>query len=301
MSLYEILDKHSLILAECAVAERLRRHPEVELHPTLFNTPLIYGPERAREIMADVYREYLQVAAGANLPLLLTAPTWRLDKDRVAAADVRKSINTDAVEFLVRLSQSHTQTPVLVGALVGPKNDCYRPEMAPDTDEAYEFHSHQIKELAATEADFLQAQTLPAMPEAIGIARAMAQTGRPYIISFCTGPDGRVLDGTLLNEAMEMIDGDSECESRPAGYYVNCTHPQFLLDGYPGVSLDRLVGIQANGSSLDVRSLDGADQTAADPVPDWAAAMLALHREHSVSVLGGCCGTSVEHLRALAG
>jgi homocysteine S-methyltransferase len=39
-----LLAHHPRILAECAVAERLRRLPGVELHPTLFNTPLIYGP-----------------------------------------------------------------------------------------------------------------------------------------------------------------------------------------------------------------------------------------------------------------
>ena len=49
--LARLLTEHSRILAECAVAERLRRLPGIELHPTLYYSPLIYGPDSAREAM----------------------------------------------------------------------------------------------------------------------------------------------------------------------------------------------------------------------------------------------------------
>lgn len=295
-----LLANHPLILAECAVAERLRRMPGVDLHPTLFNTPLIYGPEAAREAMVSIYREYLATARDAGLPLLLTAPTWRLDASRVADAGVPATINTDAVAFLCGLRDElgGEGPPVAVGALIGPRNDCYRPGLAPDADVAEAFHRPQIDELAATAADFLLAQTLPATGEALGLGRALAATGKPFLISFCTGTDGRILDGSPLPEAMARL--DAELPRPPAGYVVNCTHPGFLVDAYPPGALDRLVGIQANGSSRDVTSLDGATATAADPVDRWAAAMAALHRRHGVAVLGGCCGTSLPHLEALA-
>ncbi|BCX47789.1 homocysteine methyltransferase [Haloferula helveola] len=295
-----LLENHPLILAECAVAERLRRMPGVELHPTLFNTPLIYGPQAARDAMVAIYREYIETARHAELPLLMTAPTWRLDSTRVSDAGVPETINTDAVGFLsgIRDQLTDDRSNVVVGALIGPKNDCYRPDLAPSADEAMDFHSAQIHELANTPADFLLAQTLPAVGEAIGVARVMAETEKPYLISFCTGTDGHVLDGTPLPDAMARL--DDELSRQPAGYFVNCTHPQFLLDAYEAGSLERLVGIQANGSSRDVTALDGAAATEADPVETWAAAMAELHRRHGVSVLGGCCGTTLPHLQALA-
>lgn len=303
MVIESLLSRYARILAECAVAERLRRRPGVELHPTLFNTPLIYGPDAAREEMAGIYREYIGVAHRARLPLLLTAPTWRLDAGRVADAGVPATINRDAVEFLVGLRDScgDDGPPVRVGALTGPKGDCYRPDLAPGAGEAEEFHRPQVAGLAATEADFLLAQTLPGVGEALGVARAMAATAKPYLISFCVGPDGCVLDGTRLPNAMERIDGDSALERRPVGYFVNCTHPGFLLENYQPGELDRLIGIQANGSSMDVTALDGASATVADPVDRWAASMLVLHERHEVAILGGCCGTSLRHLEALAG
>jgi homocysteine S-methyltransferase len=296
--LADLLAAYPKILTECAIAERLRRMPGITLHPTLFNTPLIYGPEEAKRAMSSLYEEYLQTASDAKLPLLLTAPTWRLDATRVAAAGVPETINADAVSFLLELRDRHpSSAPVLVGALTGPQNDCYRPELAPDADAAETFHTPQITDLAATAADFLLAQTLPAVGEAHGIARAMAATDKPYLISFCTGTDGRVLDGTPLTEAMEFI--DRQLARPPVGYFVNCTHPQFILDVYKPGELDRLIGIQANASSKDVTQLDGACATEADPVEDWARAMLELHAKHQVPILGGCCGTTLEHMRSL--
>ncbi|MCH7228872.1 homocysteine S-methyltransferase family protein [Haloferula sp. A504] len=299
--LESLLKNHPLILAECAVAERLRRLPGVELHPTLFNTPLIYGPEDARDAMTSIYLEYVETAGHAGLPLLLTAPTWRLDASRIAEAGVPASINTDAVAFLTSL-RDHLppgRVPIAVGALVGPKGDCYRPDLAPDADEAENFHTPQIRELAATPADFLLAQTLPSVDEALGLARAMADTDKPCLISFCTGTDGRVLDGTPLPEAIRRL--DDALPRPPAGYFVNCTHPRFLLEAYVPGELDRLVGIQANGSSRDVTALDGAAATEADSVDTWADSMAQLHDRHQVPILGGCCGTSLGHLGALAG
>jgi len=299
--LIELLEAHSKILAECAIAERLRRNPEITLHPTLYNTPLIYGPDDAKRQMAALYEEYLATASAANLPILLTAPTWRLDVDRVAKAGVPSTINTDAVAFLKGIGETAPNAkPVLVGALTGPRNDCYRPDLAPEADDAEAFHARQIGELAATRVDFLLAQTLSSVVEALGVARAMAGTDRPYFISFCTGTNGRVLDGATLPEAMATIDDDPLLQRRPVGYFVNCTHPKFLLDAYTIGELDRLVGIQANASSKDVTALDGSGATEADPIESWSSAMLELHESHGVAILGGCCGTSLPHMQTLS-
>lgn len=291
-----------LILAECAVAERLRRIPGITLHPKLFNTPLIYGPAFAHDAMANIYREYLEIARAKKLPILLTAPTWRLDPSRLHDSGMPEAILLDAVTFLMerRAECPHDQPPVAIGALVGPRNDCYKPELAPTAEAAQSFHQPQIDALAATGIDFLLAQTLPSVAEATGIARAMSQTKLPYLISFCTGTDGLVLDGTSLPQAMSQIDDQLAPESRPIGYMVNCTHPKFLLAAYRPGELSRLIGIQANGSSRDVTRLDGSTTTLADPIETWAASMKELHEQHQVPILGGCCGTNQNHLQALA-
>lgn len=300
--LTQLLSEHDLILAECAIAEQLRRYPEIELHPTLFNTPLIYAEEKQRNLMTSLYRKYLEIAQNAELPLLLTAPTWRLDSRRVRKAGVPKTINSDAVHYLCGVRDEFTgESPVVVGALVGPKEDCYRPELSPAVEESEEFHTPQIQELAATKASFLLAQTMPSLGEAQGISRALSKAKKPYIISFCARPDGSLLDGVRLDQAFRVIDNDPAIERAPLGYSVNCTHPSFFIDNYEKGSLARLVGIQANGSSKDVTQLDGAGETEADPLNQWVESMALLHRKHGVQILGGCCGTSARHMKGLAG
>ncbi|MEO0445773.1 MAG: homocysteine S-methyltransferase family protein [Verrucomicrobiota bacterium] len=300
----QILTRHSRIMVECAVAEPLRRMEGVELHPDLFHTPLIYEHRERRRPMEVIYERYLEIAREAKLPLLLTAPTWRLDARRVKQASVPESINADAVSFLVglrdRWQKEDGESPVMVGALVGPKEDCYRPDLAPGPEAAMKFHQEQIAELAGTEAELLVAQTIPAASEALGLARVLAETDRPYVISFCTGTDGRVLDGTPLPEAMQRIDEAGGLKRAPLGYFVNCTHPTFHLDAYDGGELERLIGIQANGSSKDVRALDASSETVMDPVEDWVAGMMRFSEEFAVPMLGGCCGTTDSHLSGLA-
>lgn len=300
MGLEKLLGEHSLIMAEGSIAEQLRRFPDVSLHPTLFNTPLIYQSEEVRGRMTELYREYLEVASAAELPLLLTAPTWRLDARRVGQAGVPETINTDAVNYICNIRHSfQSSREVLVGGLIGPKEDCYRPELSPSAAESEMFHTPQMQELSEATTDFLLAQTIPSVEEALGIARVAEQLGKPYIISFCAGPDGSVLDGTRLDLAMDKL--DEALQTPPVGYSVNCTHPSFFLQSYAPGSLVRLIGIQANGSSKDVTRLDGSDQTQADPIEGWARSMKELHQVHGVKILGGCCGTRAEHFRCLFG
>lgn len=302
--LAKLLNNHTKIIAECAIAERLRRLPNITLHPTLYNAPLIYDQSDAYQAMTEIYQEYLQAASKANLPMLMTAPTWRVDPQRIAQANpqVPKSINTDAVNFISKIKTqqtSNTTPPILIGGLIGPQNDCYKPKLAPTALKAQHFHTTQIKELATTQADFILALTLPSTQEALGIARAISQTNKNYIISFCVGTNGNILDGSTLTKAFDIIDNDPSVKNPPTAYFINCSHPSFITKNYPPQSLERLKGIQANGSSLDVTNLDGSSSTKADPLKSWSADMAELHHTHNVPILGGCCGTSIPHFQAL--
>jgi S-methylmethionine-dependent homocysteine/selenocysteine methylase len=290
----DILNQHSLILMEAAIVEQLRRGAQLPLHHSLLNAALIYDDE-GRAAMASLYQNYMDLAHQAGLPMLVCTPTWRASRDRVEGSDVSDSVNEDAVAFM-REIRSHDE--VYIGGLMGCKNDCYRPDEGLDAEAAEQHHGWQIERLADSAVDFLMAATLPNVQEALGIARAMAATGTPYIISFVTGRDGNILDGSSLQEAMALL--DSQCRPAPLGYMVNCAHPSFVAAAAKsGQSLSRLIGVQANASALDHSELDNADELKVDSIAEWGELMLALNRDHGVSVLGGCCGTGVEHLSYL--
>lgn len=296
----DIIDDAGLVLAEAAVCERLRRMEEVTLHPSLFNTPLIYN-EPGRAAMQEVYGQYRSIALNTGIPILLCAPTWRVDRERIVQAGVPQTINRDAVKFMqgLRNQWDLPRAPVLVAGLVGPKNDCYQPSQGLSEKEAIGFHEWQVRELVAAGVDLLLAQTMPALPEALGLARVMAGTGLPYIISFVINRKGEVFDGTPLPQAVESMDEELG-EMPPFGYMVNCAYPTFICAGRQPASLfTRLIGIQANSSSRDQLDLDGSSATQRDSLEDWVQHMLILHREHGMKLLGGCCGTDDRYLSGI--
>ncbi len=292
-----LLENHEFILAEAAITERLRHCDGVELHPSLFNAPLIYDEDAAR-VMAGIYGQYIEIARDAGVPILLAAPTWRLDRSRIRKAGVAPTINRDAVSFMRGIQERSGYRDTRLGGLLGPRNDCYAPELALSAAEAGEFHAPQAEELAGTGVDYLMAQTVPAVSEAVGLARAMVATGVPSIISFCINRQGRVLDGCPLDAAIARL--DEALGGTLLGYMVNCSHPSFLdPDAMSTASLRRLIGFDANASSMDHHDLEGASSTQQDSLEDWTKTMLSLNQTHGVKILGGCCGTDDSYLRAL--
>ncbi len=284
---------------EGSIVERLRRSKDIQLHPTLVHSPLIYD-KAGRSELTKLYLEYIDIALGAKLPFFMDAPTWRANRERVYESNVSRSINYDAVKYLqeIRDTQNKDIVDIKIGGSIGCKNDCYLPEEGLTSAEAEQFHSWQIEQLAKGGVDFFMAVTLPNVEESLGIAKAMEKTGIPYFISFVIGRDGNVLDGTPLIEAIDRVDDKTVVP--PLGYMVNCSYPTFLsADKQPAQLFKRLIGYSANASSLDHCELDGAEQLESESVSEWGDSMLELNAKYGVKILGGCCGTDGEHLKYL--
>lgn len=294
-----ILETSPLILTECAISERLRRLDGIKLHPQLFNTPLIYE-DSGRKELESIYYSYRVVAKKAKVPILLCAPTWRIDQQQTALAGARATINADAVAFMHSLEKQWQDpaSPVFTGALLAPKNDCYSPETGLGRAESSRFHSWQIDQLVDSKVAVIIAQTMPCRKEALGMADILATTQTPYILSFVIGNDGNILDGTPLWEAIQLI--DKEVTRPPTGYMINCVYPTFLhAEKQDPALFQRLIGIQANASSKNHQQLDGASTLQQDPLPDWGKNMLQLHHKFAMKILGGCCGTDHTYLQFL--
>lgn len=295
----QLLEENSLILMEAAIVETLRRSVDIELHPLLVNAPLVYD-EPGRRALAALYQTYIDIASATRKPFMMCTPTWRANHERVVESGISSSINVDAAHFLqgIRQSQSGGFHDIRIGGLIGCKNDCYLPEQALSATEAEVFHAWQLDQLKQGGVDFMIAETLPSVEEAIGIAKAIESTGLPYFMSFVISRDGMVLDGTPLQAAIQTVDGHTV--NKPLGYMVNCVYPSFLQAAHQPSSLfERLLGCLANASSLDHCDLDGSDELKMESVAEWGDLMLQLNHEFGVKVLGGCCGTNEAHLSYL--
>jgi homocysteine S-methyltransferase len=306
MNFVEAIRTEPFLLTEGALIERLRRDGAVALDPHVLHAGLVYSPP-GREALRALYRQYLDIGEAAGLPMVVCAPTWRANPERLQRAGLAdRDVNGDAVRFAVAVRAEYGDYAgrVFVGGLMGCAGDAYRPDEGLGRDEAAAFHHAQARALAEAGVDFLLGATLPHADEAQGMAAAMAACRVPYALSFVVKGDGRLLDGTPLDEAIAAI--DAAVQPPPLFYMVNCVHPtvfEAALESSTRRSPDvaeRVIGLQANASSRPPAELDGRTQLDADPPETLAEAMLRVHHRFGTRILGGCCGTDQRHIAQIA-
>ncbi len=300
------LDRFPIILGEGSMYERLRRGAPDTFDPFIAYAGMLYD-ENGRQVLAATHREYLDVGQRQQLPMVAGTPTWRASAKRIALSRFAdKPVNEDACTFMKELRASYgtDSTPILIAGITGPAGDGYKPEEALDEEAALAFHAPQIRALADGGIDLFKVQTLPAFGEARGIARLLAETGIPYVISFVVRRDGSLLDGTSLDQAISEI--DAAVERPPTSYNINCVHTSVFAAAMSVVrarnpaAAERVLGIDANTSAKTPEELDGLQEIDTEAPEDFGRNVFALHKDVGICYLAGCCGSSTEHIAELA-
>ena len=301
-----VLASSGTILGEGAVIERLRRMPGILLDEQVVNSALIYD-EQGRAALETICRQYLEIGRRYDLPLLLSTPTWRAGRERIAAAGLAaRDLNGDNFRFLDTLRREYGEyrRKVTICGLLSCRGDAYKPGEALTAAESRTYHAWQAEALAAAGVDLLLAATLPALGEAVGLAQALAATRLPYMVSFVARPEGTLLDGTPLREAIAAI--DSQASPPPLAYLINCTHASVFRravtherNSSPLVR-ERVIGLLANTSPLSPEELDNCTELVEEAPEVFGADVAALKTELGLRLLGGCCGTDDRHIDCLA-
>ena len=287
---------------EGAVGERLKREYGMPFDDTVALANILYR-QGGKEALGAIWAQYIDVAKKYNLPFIATTPTRRANKERVFRAGYDEAIILDNVCLLRRLRDT-SDVEMYVGGLMGCKGDAYTATEILQPDEAEEFHSWQADLFMQAGVDFLYAAIMPALPEAIGMARTMERTALPYMISFMIRENGKLLDGTTMNDAISQI--DNSVHRRPVCYMVNCVHPDILYKalshGFNQTLLvkQRFHGIQANTSALSPAELDDSAELKYSDCTELARSMQKLTALVALRIVGGCCGTDNTHIEAMA-
>jgi len=263
--------------------------------------------EEGRAALVRYFDRYAEIARRDGVGIVLETPTWRANPDwgsrqGYAAADL-DAANRDAVDLVLdtRARWEQPSTPVVVSGCIGPRGDGYQPDSILTADEAQAYHAVQIGTFADTEADLVTAITMTHTGEAIGLTRAAQAEDMPVVISFTTETDGRLPTGETLGEAITAV--DAATDSGPAYYMINCAHPEHFSGAVePDAAwVSRILGVRANASRLSHAELDEAEELDPGNPQELAQDYVALSsRLPRLSVLGGCCGTTHEHVSAIS-
>ena len=294
-----------LFLTDGGLETDLIFHEGFEM-PLFASFPLLES-EPGKTALRNYYLRCAQVASKAQIGFILEAATWRASRDWAVQLGYTSTglaeANRRAVDLLVEVRRdlSDGTAPIVISAAIGPRGDAYHPDRLMTPEEAEDYHAEQIGTLAHSASDLVTALTLTNAAEAIGIARAARSARIPVVISFTVETDGALPDGTPLRAA--VLEVDDATDSAPVYYGINCAHPtHFSLALVPGSEwTERIKMVRANASRMSHAELDDAP-VLDDGDPDEFGREHAELREKFpyINVLGGCCGTDVRHIQALA-
>ena len=258
------------------------------------------------EAALDGYiRPYLELARRQGTGFELVSASWRASPDWAPQFGISEEelddLNRKSIDRLRAIQQKFADVPTIVSGCIGPRGDGYDPGRIMSVDEAREYHRRQASTLARAGADQIAALTMTNIPEATGIALAAKSLDVPVVISFTVETDGLLPTGDTLQDAILAV--DDATGAYPAYYMVNCAHPDHfagaLREG--GVAMRRIRGIRANASRCSHAELDAMTELD-DGNPQELALLYRLVREAfpGITVLGGCCGTDLRHIEAIA-
>lgn len=271
----------------------------VEL-PGFASFPLVEDPQ-VQPVIVDQMRDLMRVADRAGLGCIIDTLTWMANRDRAAPlgydADRLAALNRKAVALMRDLRDESDRDDVLVALCVGPSRDPYAKLKPMTVEAARAYHSLQIGSVADMGLDLVNAYTFNQVEEAAGAVLAAMDFGIPIAISFVVETDGRLDNGTGLEEAIDQV--DSMTGNSAAYFMVNCAHPDHFSHVLTGHS--RLKGVAVNASRCSHAELDDATELDdGDPV-ELGAEVARLVRKHpGISVVGGCCGSDFRHMREMA-
>jgi len=268
--------------------------------------PLV-DSEDGRVALRRYYGPFFELARDRNVPLVLSAPTWRANTDwgRLLGYDGEDlaGVNTRAVEF-VESVRDEVLAPaergnVVVEGSVGPRSDAYNPTLLMDAHEAERYHAVQLQTFADAGCAQATALTLTYPEEGIGIARAAKSVGIPIVVGFTVETDGRLPSGDSIEDAILAV--DDATDGAAEFLVINCAHPTHFADALPeGDSRTRIRGLRANASKLSHAELDEAEELDSGDPSDLAERYVALRRDlPELEVVGGCCGTDIRHVTAI--
>jgi homocysteine S-methyltransferase len=209
--------------------------------------------------------------------------------DREAARNDREAARSDME------TNRDRQRSVIVAASVAPVEDCYRPDLVPDEAALRDEHGQMLAWLQAAEPDLLWIETMGTVREARAAAQAASQTRMPFVVSVVTREDGKLLGGEPLEQAVDAVE-----QYEPTAIGLNCIPPTGMTAMLPRLRNATSRPLAAYAHINNATPIFGWNY-AQPATPEQYAELARCWLDLGVSIVGGCCGTTPAHIRALRG
>jgi 5-methyltetrahydrofolate--homocysteine methyltransferase len=182
---------------------------------------------------------------------------------------------------------------------MGPTGDVFEPLGPRTQSEAEEAFHEQAEALRDGGADVAWIETMFAENELQSAVRGAQRAGLPVVATMTFDTGGRTMMGIRPSEAMRM---SKTLAARPVAFGANCgIGPAQILDSVLGLAQGAEAGdIIVAKSNCGLPVMGDDMRVRYDGTPEVMAAYARLARNAGARIIGGCCGTTPGHVRAMA-
>ncbi len=240
------------------------------------------------DVITGIHREYIE--AGCDLIITNTLGGNRIKLSHYGLENRIKEINNAAVLLAKKAAGSRA----IVAGDVGPTGVFVSPLGSMSFDEMADIYKEQIEALAEAGADCIIFEThIDILELKAGIVACREVCNLPVIASVTFEKDGRMVTGSLPDAAFTTLEG--------LGVDIigtNCgTGPEDMLNVIDKIKGSYSIPIIAQANAGMPRLFEG--KTVFNESPESFAISAVKMAELGVNVIGGCCGTTPEHIKVM--
>ncbi len=253
--------------------------------PELWNTT---QPDQVR----DLHRRFIDAGADILLTNSFGGTRHRLKLHR---AEGRVAELNEAAARLARAETDRADRVVLVGGSMGPTGEILEPLGPLSKDAAREAFAEQAAALARGGADILWIETMSSTDETEAAIEGAQRTGLPVVTTLSFDTNGRTMMGIApadlagLCREHHLAACGSNCGVGAAELVASIVNLAAAADPSAILVAKANCGIP--------QYVDGAIRF--DGTPELMAEYARLALDAGARIIGGCCGTTPEHLRAM--
>ena len=239
------------------------------------------------EVIIDLQAQFVQ--AGVNA---LYAPTFGANRHKLAGYELESRVEEMNLRLVELTKQVAKPAGVLVGGDVSPAGVMIEPYGEATFEELYQIYEEQIQALKKAGVDFIALETQMSLADMRAGVLASKKAGLPVFVTMTAEENGRSIMGTrplsalLTLQAMGADAIGLNCSTGPDQM------EQFLKELLPHACVPLIA--KPNAGKPEAENSCHYDLT-----PEQFAEDMERMFQSGIGILGGCCGTTPEHIKAL--
>jgi len=249
--------------------------------------------ESAPDTIASLHRNFIDAGADIILTNSFGGTRHRLKLHK--AQERVFELNRRAAE-IARSVAEKADRKVIVAGSVGPTGELLEPLGAMTYEDAVDAFAEQMEGLKAGGAEVAWIETMSAPGEIRAAAEAAIRVGLPYTYTGSFDTAGRTMMGLLPKDIHGVVDGLSQT---PVGVGANCgVGAADILASLLDMTEARPEATVIVKGNCGIPEFHGSEIIYSG-TPELMSDYVRLAVDGGARIIGGCCGTSFEHLAAM--